>query len=233
MKKILLISFLVLLLSGCTAQYTMKINLDESVDEISNVFDYQNRYHTKITKEGMNNRLKDTFNTNYDVNVIANDIKFGFKSQASFDDLTSYKKNTKALNYLYNILNVYRNSNNVTIETEGKIDLSYIYNDMYDTVLLPEDCYIAIKLPFEVKNNNADRVDSDNNIYYWDIDKNSTDKSIKITYNSNVLYSNNPLYLFQYVPYIYKIIGITLISLIVLFIIGYSFYKRSIKNNRV
>ena len=232
-KRIVLILFLVIMISGCSVDYSLKINKDLSINE-------------KITASENTDRMKSR--TNLDVNQSVrylyniykredmNDDSYSIISKDSNTAVTvnnSYKSikeySDKFDNDIFKQKNNYKDKKNVVIELDQTdlIDSKSTNRYVYDKI------NITIEVPFEVKESNADSVKG--NRYTWYVSKDTKElKKIYIKFDgervkntvSFKFFSNNSVS----VGYGYIVIGVIGLAIIIaLLVINYN----NKKNNKM
>lgn len=230
MKKLKIFIFLclVLLLSGCSVEYDLTLNDDFTVSEKVVATEKTKRMEALTKQKGKQavNYLYNMFKRNgEDITLTSRDDDYNTYATAiiSHDDINDYA--SKFSSDVFDNVNVTKDGNIITFSTEQKELLSSDTN--YS--LLYDDITVNITIPFEVINNNADKVNG--NTYTWNIKKDSDYKTIEFSYkegnkkdevNINV---NNETYNIHYGVII--AIGIVIIiGSIVLFV-----YIKNKKNN--
>ena len=220
MKKKIFILLILLLLTGCKAQYNLQINFGGNVIETSNIYLNSNL----VGRGGYSSDRKeflDQVAENYKFYVLKKKLKFdeggylGYKTYQRYRNLELFADRSPAISNLYDGLSVTESDNLVVIKSVGSNKISEYHNLTGDIPSVVEKVEISISLPYKVVRNNANHVDADTNTYTWDF---SADKfgEIDLEYLSNELFTTNPTYLFRFVsPYIYITAGLILIVLIV------------------
>ena len=234
MKKLIL--FLIpFLITGCTINYELDINDDLSVTENIKVLEdasYFNREasaddtYKKIVDIGMNENGYLRYDYIKENNLYGGKAIRNYKSLEDFvNEAASYKK-------LFSGLDLSINENIVTLKSVGEFNVQEVSfnSEEFPDVRIPEDVYFSIKVPFKVISHNADRVDNNYNIYYWDIRESTTkDKNIEITFDTKQKHTSIKKLLDKIDYTIVLIIGIIIIA-------GYflnSIIKKNDENNRI
>lgn len=189
MRKNLLLILALLLLSGCTVNYDLEINSDLTIEETVVVLNHASYFEILGSVEDVYKNTVDLGmkNTNYItytyINNSENDL-YGVNIHKTYSSLDDFKENSSSLKELYDYVEITRNGSIVIINSVGKFNIERISANTEDEIRIPENCYFSIKLPFVVTYNNADRVDTINNIYYWYIDKATTgEKNIQLSFD--------------------------------------------------
>jgi len=207
MKKIISMLFLIILLSGCSVDYQLEINEDFTLEENlylveskvklleygDNVTSVINEMVNFYTNEENNIEPKvEIENLEFDRNYTREEnIKYNFNK--SFKSLNEYN-NSLFFRYYFKDTNVISDSETYTIfasnfnfDNVNKLTNDYKYKFNVDKI------YITIKLPFEVLESNAIKVDKETNTYYWSIEKDNYDRNqliIRFSKNNKVLNNN-------------------------------------------
>ena len=229
LKKIL-ITFIILITSGCSVEYNLNINEDNSVSETVVASEVTTKMEslTRLKGDTAVNYLFKMFNRNDDlISVTSTSDTYNTYATAKrvYNDIDEYKDSFKS--DLFSNINVSKSDNTVMIYAKQKTKLT---NDSSYS-LIYDDVHIKIKIPYKVIENNADEVIGDT--YIWNLSKNDDLKTVKISYldnnkNNNMnIKINNKIYSISY--YI-TIIG--LLALIIIFII-IIVYRKNKKNNIV
>lgn len=229
LKKIL-ITFIILITSGCSVEYNLNINEDNSVSETVVASEVTTKMEslTRLKGDTAVNYLFKMFNRNDDlISVTSTSDTYNTYATAKrvYNDIDEYKDSFKS--DLFSNINVSKSDNTVMIYAKQKTKLT---NDSSYS-LIYDDVHIKIKIPYKVIENNADEVIGDT--YIWNLSKNDNLKTVKISYldnnkNNNMnIKINNKIYSISY--YI-TIIG--LLALIIIFII-IIVYRKNKKNNIV
>ena len=183
-KKVLIILFFVIMISGCKVNYELQFNKDLSVNE-------------KVTASENTNRMKSR--TNLDINQSVSYLYKIYKTDSMGEDqyaITSANNTTTAtINNSYKSIKEYSENfktdifeekivsddkNHIRIEFEqyGLINTKASNRYVYDEI------EVVMEVPFEVIDHNADR--NVNNRYIWYV-KADTDeyKNIMIEFDGN------------------------------------------------
>lgn len=225
MKKKILILLLILLLTGCKADYNLKINFGGNVVESGSIYIDSNLLgkgtNPSNYDEYLNQQLK-----KYGAEVYRTKIKFksgnymGFHFYHRYNNVSGYADQTFVTNILYDYIRSENNNGYVTLHSAEKSKLSEFHNLTSDIPTRVEGIEVSISLPYKVVKNNATRVDLDNNEYTWTLTPGMASDNIILEYRENQLYTTNPLYLARFVSvYVYIFIGLILLTLIAIAII--------------
>ena len=188
--KLLFIFVAILLLSGCSGVYDLKINEDQSiVESIDLNIEKQEDTYDKINKLF---KEYDILDDDYTISETNDGIKVIYSRE--YMNYEDYIVNSVLYKELFNDLNYTNENGIVSFNANTKIlantPLGSTKNvvNAFDIPILN----INIEVANEVVSNNADSITG--NIYTWSIDKDTKDKtiSLKISSDNN---SNNRLYI--------------------------------------
>lgn len=214
MKKViktLVIFGVIIILTGCSGNYTLKINKNLSLDEsLSLTIPNENDAYHKTLKIFQDNKIdKDK----YKVVIESNEVNINYKEK--YSSIEEYILYSKVYHQLFNKIQLNKNRDYVDIYTKEFINQNK--NNIYGNNLTNLD-YIQVKIqnPFKVKLTNADSINE--NEYTWDITNEDTEKLIYMQFKP----TNEKF------PYRSLIVGlmITIISTIFI-IIRFKKYKDS------
>lgn len=225
MKKIFILCVLSLLLFGCKAEYSIKINEDLSVDEtIIGLEDeeFYSKYY-KSTKDRVidivtirNEEYLKKFN--YTKEKVVEGVYTGAKATTTFSDLQSYFNSSEAYKQFYSEWKHSIENGIVTIELKDKFEKNGNCLDRY----IIDNCDVSISLPFKVVKNNADNYDKNTNTYTWYIDIDEP-KDIYIKFDTTKVAKD-----MSYITYI----GIGSIFIVAVFILIKVYINKSEKANK-
>lgn len=232
MKKKIFILLLLLLLTGCKANYNLQFNFGGSVIESGKVyFDSslkgKNGYSTN-TDDFLAQILKDNNASNYKTKIKFESGNYvGYSFYHRYRGINYYNGNSPLLKSLYGYLNVTNTDGYVKIEANNS-NLANYNNPTSDNPTRVESIELTISLPYKVIKNNATRVNASKNEYTWYLTPGGNDY-INLEYRTTSLYSNNPLDLMRFVNiYIY----IFIVLLIVAISFGVYFRNRAMMRDK-
>lgn len=176
--KILLLLFVLILLSGCSGTYNLKIKDNFSVEENLNI-KIDNRDDETVEK------TKEIFESNYiskdkyKISVTDNNITIDYKE--SYKSIEDYILNSKLYTQLFDSIEHKYSDGILSLNTSSKMLLrdngsSSLYNN-YDISLLQ----VNIESPFNAKKTNADIENED--ILSWSLNKDTKSKQIMVDYD--------------------------------------------------
>lgn len=189
MKKLLLL-IIPFLLTGCTVQYELQINPDLTVTENFEILNDTSYYdmlgnietaYKYVVDIGMN---EDGY-TNYEY-LKRNDL-YGGKASKNYESLEDYHAKAKSYKKLFKDIQIERLGDIITLSTIGDMYIEKIVAIPIEETMdgsIAKDTYFSIRLPFKVIEHNADRANTDYNIYYWDINSTtSKEKSMMLSFD--------------------------------------------------
>lgn len=215
-KKILLIFIgLLILCSGCTAEYTLQINEDLSVSESFTAMEdaefynaYENTSAQKVIGFILEPNLEYLNQNGFVVSQILRSKEAGVKVDNTYSSIKEYKEKSKVPEQLSSEWSYVENGDEITLSIKG----SFLHADQSQDGLYSIDkAQVKIIVPFEVISHNADSYNSDNNIYIWKFDESNEEKEIKITFNKIKKVEKE-------LPIPYIIIGIVIVIILIIFV---------------
>ena len=179
MKKIkVLILFLgIILLTGCSGTYNLKINEDLTVEEnIDFTISSNNDAYNKTLKLFEDNNIsKDKYD------VVASDKNVKITYNETYDSIEDYIINSKLYKNLFDTINYENNGKEINISTSSVFKL-----DDSDSEFITEENNISllqinVETPYKVVESNAENISD--NIYSWTLNKDTTNKDIDFKIN--------------------------------------------------
>lgn len=179
MKKIkVLILFLgIILITGCSGTYNLKINEDLSVVEnIDFTISSNNDAYNKTLKLFEDNNIsKDKYD------VVASDKNVKITYNETYDSIEDYIINSKLYKNLFDTINYENNGKEINISTSSVFKL-----DDSDSEFITEENNISllqinVETPYKVVESNAENISD--NIYSWTLNKDTTNKDIDFKIN--------------------------------------------------
>lgn len=214
--KYIVISVLLLLVTGCSGNYNVKINEDMSVNE--------ELYLTIENKEGLYQKTLKIFNDNNvkekDYEVVLSDDNLKITYNASYNSIEEYILNSKVYHQLIDNIELNKSNNYVDLYVNEKLKLSNSNMKQNGTNLTDLDVLqVNIENPFEVNFSNAELVTD--NVYTWTIKNGDIEKKIQM----------------QFKPYLdifpYRQVIVLSVVIICFVIIGVSIYIRYKKSQKI
>ncbi len=235
MKKIFILLFGILLLTGCSANYNLTVDQSLSVREnIDIIGDDRFKMNSSYTIDTMYDTILNTYSNNIDKNKINNVEKYlnnnnlSVKINNNYSNLDELSKSYYASLIYSNNFKINTNENIITLSSDNIMNNLWIFmTDMEDDPLI-KNLNINIKVPYIVTNHNADKVDEKNNTYTWEYNFQTTNKIINISFDKNNIYvvENKTIKVLIYILIVLGIVGI-----------GYFIYKllekNKSKNNKI
>ena len=222
-KKIIFVILMLVLLSGCKAKYSLKINKDGSVDETlvaTETPEYFDTYkHTSVGKvisyvimpyiDVLNDKKYEVTNN---VNINSDS---GVTVKKKYNSFKDYIGNSVIYSQFTDKINYEENGDKVSISLTGKFSSS----DQNQSYVPIKDGKVSITVPYKVTDSNADKVDG--NTYIWLFDNNKgEEREIRISYTKSKLLNLD----FNYSAII--IVALIVILAIFAFVV-YTKYKKS------
>lgn len=220
--KILILVLLTTIVSGCTANYNVKINLDGSVKESAELTDEKDKILSDFTKKNFEKYVEEYINLNelenkldkYTINITA---VAGVDINNKYENIYEYVNKSPAIEFVFKKVKIREKGSTIKLRSVATgYDLVYRDND---GVLNYTNSTISISLPYEVTKSNADSIDEEKNIYTWNFDEEFD--GIEIDYNQDKYYTNNFIKLMQYatVTNYFTIIVLALAVIIIIIIL--------------
>ena len=193
--KLFFLLVVLMMVTGCTFEYNIKIMFNGKVNESVNLFD--GKTIVKYKKDFLSYADKNLklFNIDFDEKSAVYDGNLvGIKLKKNYANLNDYVRQNKAVKYIFDSIVVNEDENIVDIKSiPNKYDIIQQGNDgSYNYI----DSKITLTLPFKVIDSNANDIDTKNNKYTWLI--NEDFKEIRISYDKTKYYTNNVFKLFSY-----------------------------------
>lgn len=219
-KKIYLLFIgLLILCSGCSAEYTLTVHDDLSVTEYFTAIEdaeFYNSYKGSSAQKVIGFILepnREYFNSNsYQVEQIINQKKAGIKATKDFRNLGELKEKSKVPNQISDNWDYIDNGDTITLSLKGFLNQD---TQDQDGRYVIDEAKIKIIIPFEVMEHNADSVKD--NTYTWNLDTKTDEKEIKITFNKTKKVDKGeepPYIIFGIIIVIVLIVGIAIHSVI-------------------
>lgn len=213
--KYIVISVLLLLVTGCSGNYNVKINEDMSVNE--------ELYLTIENKEGLYKKTLKIFNDNNvkekDYEVVLSDDNLKITYNASYNSIEEYILNSKIYHQLIDNIELNKSNNYVDLYVNEKLKLSNLNMKQNGTNLTDLDVLqVNIENPFEVNFSNAELVTD--NVYTWTIKNGDIEKKIQMQFKPS-------LDIFPYRQVI--VLSVVIICFVIIGVSIYIRYKKSQK----
>ena len=180
--KIFIIGILLILVTGCSGNYNLKINDDMSInEELYLTIDNTNNTYTKTLKIFKENNIPEK---DYEVVLSDNNVRITYNKK--YDSIEEYLLNSKVYHELIDEIQFNKSNNYIDLYVNQKLKVS---NDngikMNGTNLVDLDVLqINIENPFDVIFSNAEIVND--NVYTWTIKKGDTEKKIQMQFKPSL-----------------------------------------------
>lgn len=233
MKKLIILVTLLLFLSGCEIKYNLLITDEEKIKETISV----NIPNETIANYNMSiPEFLDYYSNIYQQNEGYENFNITSKEGKSISSITAVReygsldeyKNSYSFKSLFNTATIERIGKYVSFTTSENMFLQSIKNnELVESSEANKTYEISIKFYNEVANHNADKVDEKNNIYTWNINKNTTKDKIYFKIGPKVRYD---VKIKDYITnHLFTIIffGVLFISIIIVSLYFYIKIKKS------
>ena len=180
--KIFIIGILLILVTGCSGNYNLKINDDMSInEELYLTIDNSNNAYTKTLKIFKENNIPED---DYEVVLSDNNVRITYNKK--YDSIEEYLLNSKVYHELIDEIQFNKSNNYIDLYVNQKLKVS---NDngikMNGTNLVDLDVLqINIENPFDVNFSNAEIVND--NVYTWTIKKGDPEKKIQMQFKPSL-----------------------------------------------
>ena len=180
--KIFIIGILLILVTGCSGNYNLKINDDMSInEELYLTIENSNNAYTKTLKIFKENNIPED---DYEVVLSDNNVRITYNKK--YDSIEEYLLNSKVYHELIDEIQFNKSNNYIDLYVNQKLKVS---NDngikMNGTNLVDLDVLqINIENPFDVNFSNAEIVND--NVYTWTIKKGDTEKKIQMQFKPSL-----------------------------------------------
>lgn len=178
--KYLILTFMVVLLTGCSGNYNLKINADLSVKEnLELSIDNKNDAYNKTLKIFEDNKIE---RKKYSVNI--NSDKVVIKYNDEFDSIEDYILNSKVYSQLFSDIKYNKTKNYIDLSVNENLkikDKNLINNgnNLTDFDIIQ----VNIENPYKVIYSNEDI--KNDNIYTWSIKKDKKNQIIKMKFKTS------------------------------------------------
>lgn len=191
MKKNLILLFIVFLLSGCTVDYQLTIDKNGKVSEDARAMEDQ-EFFKEYNKSSIGRVVgfliepysEELNKNNYTTNTIINKSTGGANLSKEYSSVEEYSKNTKLVGQFSDNVIYKEDGSKVTLSVKGKLSDQEQNQDKFPI----DSATIIIELPFEVTDNNADKIVGRK--YIWNLES-GKEKEIKLVYNKNKIAKDN------------------------------------------
>ena len=180
--KIFIIGILLILVTGCSGNYNIKINDDMSIDEeLYLTIDSSNNAYTKTLKIFKENNIPEK---DYEVVLSDNNVRITYNKK--YDSIEEYLLDSKVYHELIDEIQFNKSNDYIDLYVNQKLKL---LNDNViktnGTNLTDLDVLqINIENPFDVNFSNAEIVND--NVYTWTIKKDDIEKKIQMQFKPSL-----------------------------------------------
>ena len=179
--KIFIIGILLILVTGCSGNYNLKINDDMSIDEeLYLTIDNTNNAYTKTLKIFKENNIPEK-----DYEVVLSDNKVRITYNKKYDSMEEYILDSKVYHELIDEIQFNKSNDYIDLYVNQKLKLSNDNIKSNGTNLVDLDVLqINIENPFSVNYTNAEIVND--NVYTWTIKKGDIEKKIQMQFKPSL-----------------------------------------------
>ena len=211
--KIFIIGILLILVTGCSGNYNLKINDDMSInEELYLTIDNTNNAYTKTLKIFKENNIPEK---DYEVVLSDNNVRITYNKK--YDSMEEYILDSKVYHELIDEIQFNKSNDYIDLYVNQKLKLSNDSIKANGTNLVDLDVLqINIENPFDVNFSNAEIVND--NVYTWTIKKGDIEKKFQMQFKPS-------LNVFPY-KQVAVLSTVIICSLIIIFIIYRRYKKR-------
>lgn len=179
--KIFIIGILLILVTGCSGNYNLKINDDMSIDEeLYLTIDNTNNTYTKTLKIFKENNISEK---DYEVVLSDNNVRITYNKK--YDSMEEYILDSKIYHELIDEIQFNKSNDYIDLYVNQKLKLSNDNIKSNGTNLVDLDVLqINIENPFSVNYTNAEIVND--NVYTWTIKKGDTEKKMQMQFKPSL-----------------------------------------------
>lgn len=201
--KIVLLLLIVLLISGCSGTYNLKINDNLTVEEnliitLENEVDNYDKIDNLINSEVGNKK-------DYSISKDGNNLNISYKKK--YDTIEEYLLDSILYKQIFNSISYNSDDNEISLGARNILNLSTSdLNNSYDLKILQ----INVQTPLEVIDENADFVNE--NTYSWTINDKTQEKDMYLVFNKEKFVLNRGTII------LISALGLVVIGLIIIII---------------
>lgn len=179
--KIFIIGILLILVTGCSGNYNLKMNDDMSIDEeLYLTIDNTNNTYTKTLKIFKENNIPEK---DYEVVLSDNNVRITYNKK--YDSIEEYILDSKIYHELIDEIQFNKSNDYIDLYVNQKLKLSNDNIKSNGTNLVDLDVLqINIENPFSVNYTNAEIVND--NVYTWTIKKGDIEKKIQMQFKPSL-----------------------------------------------
>ncbi|MDD2489697.1 MAG: hypothetical protein PHY26_00370 [Bacilli bacterium] len=188
--KIIIISLLVILITGCRAEYHLNFDSNLNIEEIITMVD---RNDTIINYAPNVNAFIDIMLEDLETSGLVDnrDIKTNIGvnettgiGTAHYNSFNEYIEDNILIDNIFESMNITKDNNIITVKFKsltGKYEI-FIDDGLYAAFF--DEAQLKIKIPFQVLNNNADYYEKETNTYVWEYNANVIAKDVDIVFDT-------------------------------------------------
>ena len=179
--KIFIIGILLILVTGCSGNYNLKINDDMSInEELYLTIDYTNYAYTKTLIIFIETNIPEK---DYEVVLSDNNVRITYNKK--YDSMEEYILDSKIYHELIDEIQFNKSNDYIDLYVNQKLKLSNDNIKSNGTNLVDLDVLqINIENPFSVNYTNAEIVND--NVYTWTIKKGDIEKKIQMQFKPSL-----------------------------------------------
>ena len=226
MKKILLLIIVILLTGGCKVEYNLMVSDDLKIIETVNMtgtqslFDiYYKTSKLNVVKMLLDENKKTLEENNYNYKIIEENTPYVLVDK-EYSNMKDYKEKSMFYKQYFENLEYSEKDGIITLKTEG-----FKPNDPEDPERFDiKDLTIKITSKYKIVDSNANKVNKKTNTYYWNINSNTSDFSLMLSYDSDRVFN----------PYIdtYIMIFVSVLIVILTWVLIWYFDKKEKKKKK-
>ncbi len=198
--NILLLTILLIFLSGCSMEYNIVINDNMQIEETIYILEDNdvisiyspniNQYVNNMIQQQYDNKI---ISNEYSVEYISVNSKSGVIATRLYDKFSNFSDSTKLKDNIYKIVTMTINENMVYLNFDSIEDTYELFLDNELEEAFLDSLILKIKIPYEVISNNADEVNKETNTYIWNYDKFTIDKDVELVFDKDNKFNFNIL----------------------------------------
>ena len=188
-KRIIYVIALILLCCGCSTKYTIEIDENLGVKEYARAAEtddffeqYPNSSVERVIGFLLEPNLEYLNKNGFEVSNVTDDTEAGVGISNSYTSIDEYVKVSK-LYEQYGNLEYTESNGKITLKIDGMLSNK---EQAQSGKYLIDNSEISIKLPHNVVEHNADKVDEENGVYTWYIEKAGVKKELFITFDKKI-----------------------------------------------